>query len=71
MFKLQYQHTEGDSRLLYGMGGPLLVAVALIIALIISPSWVLLAGLMACVFVLTAVVLTGFSRMLDEEGDER
>ena len=71
MFKLHYQHTEGDSRLLYGMGGPLLVAVALIAAFMVSPSWILLAGIMVCVFVLTAVVLTGFSRMLDEDGDER
>ena len=71
MFKIQYQHTEGDSRLLYGMGGPLLAAVALIIAFMLSPSWVFLAGIMACVFVLTAVVLTGFHHMLDEEGDER
>ena len=71
MFKLQYRHTAGDSRLLYGMGGPLLVAVALIVAFMLSPSWILLAGIMGCVFVLTAVVLTGFSHMLDEEGDER
>ena len=71
MFKLQYQHTEGDSRLLYGMGGPLLVAVALIVAFMLSPSWILLAGIMACVFVLTAVVLTGFSHMLEEDGDDR
>jgi hypothetical protein len=71
MFKLQYSHTEGDSRLLYGMGGPLLLAVALIVAFMLSPSWVFLAGIMGCVFVLTAVVLTGFSRMIDEDGDER
>ena len=71
MFKIEYNHTEGDSRLLYGMGGPLLVAVAFIVAFMLSPSWLFLVGIMACVFVLTAVVLTGFSHMLDEDGDDR
>ena len=71
MFKISYQHTEGDSRLLYGMVGPLLLAVALIVGFMLSPSWVFLAGIMGCVFVLTGVVLTGFNHMLDEDGDER
>ena len=70
MFKIQYQHTEGDSRLLYGMGGPLLVAVALIVGFMLTPSWWLLAGMMLAVFALTAVVLTGFNRMIAEDGDE-
>ena len=70
MFKIHYQHTEGDSRLLYGMGGPLLLAVALIVGFMLTPSWWLLAGLMATVFALTALVLTGFNHMLAEDGDD-
>lgn len=71
MFKIQYNHTEGDSRLLYGMGGPLLFAVALIVAFMLSPSWIFLAGIMSTVIVLAAVVLTGLNHMLDEEGDDQ
>lgn len=71
MFKIQYNHTEGDSRLLYGMGGPLLFAVALIVAFMLSPSWIFLAGIMGTVIVLAAVVLTGLNHMLDEEGDDQ
>lgn len=70
MFRIQYQHTEGDSRLLYGMGGPLLFAVALIVGFMLTPSWWLLAGMMLTVFALTALVLTGFRHMIDEDGDE-
>ena len=70
MFKIQYRHTEGDSRLLYGMGAPLLLAVVLIVGFMLSPSWWLLAGIMLSVFALTALVLTGFSHMIDEDGDE-
>ena len=69
MFKIDYQHSEGDSRLLYGMGGPLLLAVALIVGFMLSPSWWLLAGIMLSVFALTALVLTGFGRMLDEDDE--
>ena len=69
MFRIDYQHSEGDSRLLYGMGGPLLLAVALIVGFMLSPSWWLLAGIMLSVFALTALVLTGFGRMLDEDDE--
>lgn len=71
MFKIEYHHTEGDSRLLYGMGGPLLLALALIIAFMLSPSWIFLAGIMGSVIVLAAVVLTGLNHMLDEDGEDR
>lgn len=67
MQKIEYQHTAGDSRMLYGMGGPLLAAVALIVgAFVIGEVW-LVPVMMLSVFALTALVLWGFSHMLDED----
>ncbi len=70
MFKFEYQHTAGDSRMLYGMGGPLLAAVALIVAFFAIGEMWLLPVMMLVVFALTGLVLWGFSHMLDEEGGE-
>jgi archaellum biogenesis protein FlaJ (TadC family) len=70
MQKIEYQHTAGDSRMLYGMGGPLLAAVALIVGcFLIGEVW-LIPLMMIAVFALTGLVLWGFSHMLDEDGDE-
>ena len=65
-----YKHTEGDSRLLYGMGGPLLVALAIICARLVAGAEWLVIPMMLTVVALTGVVLVGFSRMLKDE-DER
>ena len=70
MFKIEYQHTAGDSRMLYGMGGPLLAAVALIVGFFLIGEMWLMPFMMLAVFALTGLVLWGFSRMLDEDGDE-
>ena len=67
MQKIEYQHTAGDSRMLYGMGGPLLAAVALIIGFFLIGEMWLLPFMMLAVFALTALILWGFGNMLDEE----
>jgi hypothetical protein len=70
MYKIEYHHTEGDSRLLYGMGGPLLAAVALIVGVfLIGEAW-LLPVLFLALFVLTGMVLNGLWRMLGETGED-
>ena len=70
MLKPQYQHTAGDSRMLYGMGGPFLLATGLIIAVLLIGEMWLIPFMMLAVFALTALVVWGFSHMLDETGDE-
>lgn len=67
MQKITYEHTAGDSRLLYGMGGPLLLAVLLIVGLFLVGEMWLVPLMMLAVFGLTGLVLWGFSRMLDED----
>ena len=67
--RIDYRHTGGDSRLLYGMGGPLLVAIALICAVLITGELWLVPILMLAMLVLTGMVLMGLSYMLDEDGD--
>jgi hypothetical protein len=69
MRKIEYEHTAGDSRLLYGMGGPLLVALALIAGFLITGEMWLLPIMMVSVLVLTGLVLWGFSHMLEEDDD--
>ena len=61
---------EGNSlRLLYGVGGPLIAALALICgALVLGAEW-LVIPMMVAVFALTAVVTIGFTHMLgDDDG---
>jgi hypothetical protein len=70
MRKLEYHHTAGDSRMLYGMGGPLLVAVALIIGLLLIGDMWVIPLLMLSVFALTGLVLWGIGHMLDEQEGE-
>jgi hypothetical protein len=70
MRKIEYQHTEGDSRLLYGMGGPLLAAVALIVGVFLTGEAWLLPILFVALFVLTGMVLNGLWKMLGESGDD-
>ena len=61
----------GDMRLLYGMGVPLLLMVALIIgAFLLEAVW-LTAVLMAFVVAFAVVVLIGLNHMLDDEDDTR
>ena len=67
MQKIEYQHTAGDSRMLYGMGGPLLAAVALIIGFFLIGEMWLLPLMMLAVFALTGLILWGLGNMLDEE----
>ncbi len=70
MQKIEYQHTSGDSRMLYGMGGPLLAAVLLIVGFFLIGEMWLMPVMMLTVFALTGLVLWGFSHMLDEDGDD-
>jgi hypothetical protein len=70
MQRIHYEHTAGDSRLLYGMGGPLLLAVGLIVGVFLIGEIWLLPFLMLAVFALIGLVLWGFSHMLDEDGDD-
>jgi hypothetical protein len=70
MQRIHYEHTAGDSRLLYGMGGPLLLAVGLIVGFFLIGEMWLLPLMMLAVFALTGLVLWGFSHMLDEDGDD-
>ena len=67
MQKIEYQHTAGDSRMLYGMGGPLLAAVALIIGFFLIGEMWLLPLMMLAVFALTGLILWGLGKMLEEE----
>ena len=70
MQKIEYRHSAGDSRMLYGMGGPLLAAVVLIVGFFLIGEMWLMPLMMLAVFVLTGLVLWGFTNMLDEDGDE-
>jgi archaellum biogenesis protein FlaJ (TadC family) len=67
MRKIQYEHTAGDSRLLYGMGGPLLLAVLLIVGFFLIGEMWLLPLMLLAVLALTGLILWGFSHMLDED----
>ena len=61
----------GDMRLLYGMGVPLLLMVALIIgAFLLEAVW-LTAVLMFLIAAFTVVILIGLNHMLDDEDDTR
>jgi hypothetical protein len=70
MHKIHYKHSEGDSRLLYGMGVPFGVAMLLIIGFMVAPATWMLPALMAVVIAFALVVLWGLSHMLDESGDD-
>jgi hypothetical protein len=70
MRKIEYQHTGGDSRMLYGMGVPFGVAMLLIVGFMLAAETWMLAALMAVVVALALLVLWGVSHMLDETGDE-
>lgn len=50
MQKISYEHTAGDSRLLYGIGGPLLLAVLLIVGFFLIGEMWLLPLMMVAVF---------------------
>jgi hypothetical protein len=70
--KVEWLFESGDLRLIYGMAVPLLAAVGLITAFAIVGEWWLLPPLMFVVLALTAVVIIGFSQMLDDDsGDEQ
>jgi len=66
---------EGDSlRLLYGVGGPLIAGLVVIIAALVLGSEWLVIPMMLAVFALTATVVIGFGHMIsDDDGrtDER
>jgi Flp pilus assembly protein TadB len=69
--KTTYHHTEGDSRLLYGVGVPFLLATALIIAVLLTGSEILVIPMMLVVVALTAVVVWGFGRMIAEDENQQ
>jgi hypothetical protein len=66
------QHYEvGDTRLMYGITVPLLLAVGAIALFLGFGGWWALAAAVLSVIVLTVTVTVGIGRMLLEEDDER
>jgi hypothetical protein len=60
----------GDLRLVYGLGGPLLVVVAGVSAVAAAQATWLVIPLMAIVVALTGIVLAGVARMLADGAEE-
>jgi hypothetical protein len=66
------QHYEvGDTRLMYGITVPLLLAVGAIALFLGFGGWWALVAAVLSVIVLTVTVTVGIGRMLLEEDDER
>jgi hypothetical protein len=66
------QHYDvGDTRLMYGLTVPLLLAVASIAVFLGIGEWWALAPALVATIVLTVTVAIGIGRMLLEEDDER
>ena len=68
--KVEDAFGSGDLRLLYGMGVPFLLVIAVTIVMwATGASWVIFP-LFATIFAFTGVVLLGLSRMLGDEDGE-
>jgi hypothetical protein len=62
---------SGDLRLLYGMGVPFLLTIAVECVMIATSSAFLVIALFPMIFALTAIVLIGLMKMLaDEDGTD-
>jgi hypothetical protein len=60
---------SGDMRLLYGVGVPLFLVVVGVGAIAIAGAEWLVAPLLLAVVALTAIVLVGFTQMLNDSDD--
>ncbi len=60
----------GDLRMLYGLGAPMIVVCAIVIAACVTDQMWLAALAMVAIFALVPGILHELGRMLDETGDE-
>ena len=67
---IDQQFEVGDTRLMYGITVPLLIAVGSIVLFLGFGEWWALAPALLAVIVLTLTVAVGIGRMLLEEDDE-